>query len=83
MCRLSRLMGSKMTENNPEIANLNDANRPQKLADTLGHIYDNEWTDAYTCLLDEEIMTDRKSIEILLDILQVSIYVVTMYTVKY
>ena len=76
-------MGSKMTENNPEIANLNDANRPQKLADTLGYIYDNEWTDAYTCLLDEENMTDRKSIEILLDILQVSIYVATMDTVKY
>jgi hypothetical protein len=45
-------MGSKMVENNPQIANLNDANRPQKLADVLGNIYDNEWTDVYTYLQD-------------------------------
>jgi hypothetical protein len=49
----------------------------------LGNIYDNEWTEAYTYLLDVEKMTDRKGIEILLDILQVSIYVVTMEIVKY
>lgn len=72
LSRLSRLMGSKMVENNPQIANLNDANRPQKLADTLGYIYDNEWTDAYTHLLDVENISDRNSIEILLDILQVA-----------
>ena len=72
LSRLSRMMGSKMVENNPQIANLNDANRPQKLADVLGNIYDNEWTEAYTYLLDVEKMTDRKGIEILLDILQVT-----------
>ena len=83
MCRLSGMMGNKMMENNPQIADLNDANRPQKLADVLGNIYDNEWTEAYTYLLDVEKMTDRKSVEILLDILQVSIYVVTMETIKY
>jgi hypothetical protein len=52
---------------------MSDANRPQKLADVLGNIYDNEWTDVYTYLQDEEKISDRKGIEILLDILQVSI----------
>ena len=80
---MSGMMGSKMMENNPQIADLNDANRPQKLADVLGNIYDNDWTNAYTYLLDVEKMTDRKVVEILLDILQVSIYVVTMEMVKY
>jgi hypothetical protein len=36
----------KMTEGNPNIANLGDPNRPTKIAEVYSEIYDNEWTDA-------------------------------------
>jgi hypothetical protein len=44
--RLSKLAGNKMTEGNPNIANLGDPNRPTKIAEVYSEIYDNEWTDA-------------------------------------
>ena len=31
---------------NPNIVDLSDNNRPTKLAEVFGEIYDNEWTDA-------------------------------------
>ncbi|XP_063413239.1 uncharacterized protein LOC134695757 isoform X2 [Mytilus trossulus] len=44
--RLSNVAGSLLTDNNPNITDLNDSNRPTKLAEKLGKIYDDEWTDA-------------------------------------
>jgi hypothetical protein len=44
--RLSKLAGNKMTEGNPNIANLGDPNRPTKVAEIYSEIYENEWTDA-------------------------------------
>lgn len=43
--RLSKLAGNKMTEGNPNIANLGDPYRPTKIAEIYSEIYDNEWTD--------------------------------------
>lgn len=40
------MAGSLPTDNNPNITDLNDPNRPTKLAEKLGKIYDDEWTDA-------------------------------------
>lgn len=45
--RLSRSMGDKLTDSNPDIADLSDKNRPTKLAERYQEIYDNEWTDAF------------------------------------
>jgi len=42
---LSSAAGSRLTDNNPNIANLHDPNRPMKLADKFNRIYDDEWTD--------------------------------------
>ncbi|XP_076117424.1 uncharacterized protein LOC143085126 isoform X2 [Mytilus galloprovincialis] len=44
--RLSNVAGSLLTDNNPNITDLNDPNRPVKLAEKLAKIYDDEWTDA-------------------------------------
>lgn len=49
--RLSKLAGNKMTEGNPNIANLGDPNRPTKIAEVYSEIYDNEWTDTLDCCL--------------------------------
>lgn len=44
--RLSQVAGFRLTDNNPNITDLNDPNRPVKLGERLSKIYDDEWTDA-------------------------------------
>ena len=36
---------ARLTDNNPNITNLHDPNRPMKLAEKFNKIYDYEWTD--------------------------------------
>ena len=36
-----------MTDNNPNVADLSDENRPTKLAERYSEIYDNQWTNAF------------------------------------
>ncbi|XP_069130513.1 DNA ligase 1-like isoform X3 [Argopecten irradians] len=48
--RFSKLASAKMTEGNPNIADLSDPNRPTNLATKYKELYDNEWTNAYETL---------------------------------
>lgn len=66
--RLSSIASAKLTYNNPNIADLSDRNRPQKLGEMFGELYDNEWTDAVDRLTD--IMEEKKAIILLRDVLQ-------------
>ncbi|XP_053399685.1 DNA ligase 1-like isoform X2 [Mercenaria mercenaria] len=50
LCRLSEMAGRRLTDNNPNIADLSDLNRPTKLAEKYAELYDNDWTDAYSYL---------------------------------
>lgn len=45
--RLSKLLSQKLTDNNPNIADLSDKNRPTKLAERYTELYDNQWTNAF------------------------------------
>lgn len=69
LTRLSKEMGTKLNDNNPDIADLSDPNRATKLAEMYSEIYDNEWTDAL-----EELETygnkEETSIRMLLDIVK-------------
>ncbi|XP_056013044.1 centrosomal protein of 128 kDa-like isoform X2 [Ostrea edulis] len=56
--RLSEIAGAKVTEGNPSIKDLSDPNRPIKLAERFGEIYDGPWTD-----LLEECTKQAKSSE--------------------
>lgn len=47
---LSKMAADKLLFNNPAIADLNDQNRPTKLAEMYGELYDNEWTNAFEAL---------------------------------
>ncbi|XP_060552378.1 uncharacterized protein LOC132713721 [Ruditapes philippinarum] len=67
--RLSRMMGNKLGDNNPDIADLSDKNRPTKLAEKNTELYDNEWTDAYEVFLNH-YKTEKQTIEKLLEMLQ-------------
>lgn len=66
--RLSSIASAKLTYNNPNIADLSDRNRPQKLGEMFGELYDNEWTDAIDHLT--EIMEEKNAIVLLRDVLQ-------------
>jgi hypothetical protein len=40
------MAGDKLTKGNPAITDLGDPDRPMKIAEKYGELYDNEWTDA-------------------------------------
>lgn len=66
--RLSSVMGHKLTDNNPNIADLSDRDRPTKLAEKFAELYDNQWSDAFE-ELQKSFSSDEQIIEILLEIL--------------
>ncbi|XP_052078580.1 uncharacterized protein LOC127716432 isoform X2 [Mytilus californianus] len=57
--RLSSVAGSMLTENNPNITDLNDPNRATKLAEKWCKIYDDEWTDALEALEKQYLKKKR------------------------
>ncbi|KAH3838529.1 hypothetical protein DPMN_111939 [Dreissena polymorpha] len=68
--RLSKLMGRKMTHNNPAIADLSDFNRPEKLGQRYSELYDNQWTDAFGTLQeDPSFEDDTQILDMLLKVL--------------
>ncbi|XP_053399057.1 trichohyalin-like [Mercenaria mercenaria] len=66
--RLSESMGAKLTDNNPNIADLSDKNRPTKLAERFQEIYDNEWTDAFEVIAEDKY-DEEKTVSVLFSIL--------------
>lgn len=68
--RLSQLAGAKLTEGNPNIADLSDKNRPTNLAEHFSELYDNEWTDALEEMTDTESKSEEEGIKILFDIVK-------------
>ncbi|XP_033742796.1 uncharacterized protein LOC117329155 [Pecten maximus] len=66
LIRLSAVAGNKLRDNNPDITDLSDPNRPMKLAEKVSELYDNEWTNAMENL--ENDMEEKDAIEVLLDI---------------
>lgn len=71
--RLSKIAGSKLTSNNPDIADLSDDNRPTKLAEKFSQLYDDAWTDSLEELTEVETkLDDTVAISFLLRIVMVS-----------
>ncbi|KAH3806405.1 hypothetical protein DPMN_134726 [Dreissena polymorpha] len=67
-------MGQRLTDNNPNIKDLSDKNRPTKLAERYSELYDNEWTNAFKDL--NAIYNDeQKTIAMLPVILTVSTFI--------
>ncbi|XP_061184358.1 uncharacterized protein LOC133192358 [Saccostrea echinata] len=69
LTRLSKEMGNKLNDKNPNITDLSDSNRPTKIAEKYNELYDNEWTDALEHL-SQEIYTEESAIVELLDCIQ-------------
>ncbi|XP_062576345.1 myosin-9-like [Saccostrea cucullata] len=68
--RLSQLAGAKLTEGNPNIADLSDKNRPINLAEKFSELYDNEWTDALEEIMDNEKKSEEEGINVLFHIVK-------------
>ncbi|KAK3578295.1 hypothetical protein CHS0354_004202 [Potamilus streckersoni] len=71
LSRLSEIGAVRLLDNNPDLADLSDANRPEKLMEQFAEIYDNEWTYAFEYLIQTKELQDKDAIKELLRILQV------------
>ncbi|XP_060566871.1 uncharacterized protein LOC132725705 [Ruditapes philippinarum] len=69
LTRLSAIASAKLTDGNPNIADLSDVNRPTKLAEQYSELYDNEWTDAFGVINGGQ--TEEDACRILLDMFYV------------
>ena len=70
--RLSYHVALKLADNNPNIADLSDTNRPTNLAEKFLSLYDDEWTDAFDALQDKPGFEDEsKTIKQLLEFVMV------------
>ncbi|XP_052794074.1 uncharacterized protein LOC128227500 [Mya arenaria] len=68
LTRLSSLASSKLRDNNPNITDLSDQNRPTKIAEKMSELYDNEWTEAFDSL--EQSMDETDIIKSLFGVLK-------------
>ncbi|XP_045211918.2 uncharacterized protein LOC123563270 [Mercenaria mercenaria] len=70
--RLSAIMSSRLKDGNPNVADLNDQNRPTKIGEQFSELYDNQWTDAYDAIQTyfELQKNESEIIGLLLDILE-------------
>ncbi|WAR00422.1 hypothetical protein MAR_024794 [Mya arenaria] len=65
--RLSRMASDRLLDNNPNIADLSDANRPTKIAEQFSEFYDTEYTGAFEKLLELN-MTEVEATNLLFNI---------------
>ncbi|XP_052793985.1 putative uncharacterized protein MYH16 isoform X5 [Mya arenaria] len=72
LTRLSSVTAARVLDGNPNIADLSDPQRPQKIGEQLSQVYDDQWTDASENLEKLE-MEEEKILKTLLDLL-VTIY---------
>jgi len=64
-------MSQKLTDNNPNIADLSDKNRPTKLSERFSELYDNQWTDAFENIDNGD---EVETIRVLRELLEVVYY---------
>jgi len=63
--RLSKIMGDKLTKDNPNVVNLSDKNRPSKLGEMYSELYDDQWTNAYEALTTNGDYSELEALETL------------------
>ena len=66
---MSEAAGNKLRENNPNIADLSDMNRPTSLADKFNSLYTDEYTDAMEVI--ERSMDEAGAVHVMLEWLKV------------
>ncbi|XP_060600428.1 uncharacterized protein LOC132753897 isoform X3 [Ruditapes philippinarum] len=69
--RLSAIISNRVRDNNPDIVDLSDPNRPEKIAGMYSELYSNQWTDAYEVLESTFKNNENKIFQFLVDILKI------------
>jgi hypothetical protein len=75
---VSEIAGARVTEGNPSITDLSGPNRPIKLAERFGELYDGPWTDLLEAFMKqaknskEEDKLENEAIKEMLILLKVS-----------
>ena len=70
-------MSSRLRDGNPNVVDLSDQNRPNKLGEQFSELYDNQWTNAYDAIEHFFVMDTKDEseiIRILLNILEVNMF---------
>lgn len=66
--RLSKMVGDKIRDGNPDITDLSDPNRPTEIGKNFSELYDNEWSDAFE---EMNLKDDDRRVRTLLLIMEV------------
>ncbi|KAK3578298.1 hypothetical protein CHS0354_004205 [Potamilus streckersoni] len=69
LTRLSQISSAQLTEGNPNIADLSDPNRQDKLAEQMSELYDNQWTESFQVLCETRRLQEELAINLLLKII--------------
>ncbi|XP_061164447.1 uncharacterized protein LOC133173478 [Saccostrea echinata] len=68
--RLSSFASKQLLAGNPNMADLSDKNRPTKIGEKFGSLYDEEWSDAYDAFQTQLRYTEEECLRVLLRILR-------------
>ncbi|XP_062613096.1 uncharacterized protein LOC134274867 [Saccostrea cucullata] len=68
--RLSSFASKQLLAGNPNMADLSDKNRPTKIGEKLGSLYDEEWSDAYDAFHTQLKYNEEDCLRVLLRILR-------------
>ncbi|KAK3580470.1 hypothetical protein CHS0354_035514 [Potamilus streckersoni] len=82
LTRLSQISAMKFIDGNPNITDLSDPNRPDKLAEQFSELYDNQWTDSFQVLCERLSLSDEDAIKVLLKIMM-TVYDLCRQQVEY
>ena len=67
---MSAALGARLTDDNPNITDLSDSNRPTKIGESYSELYDNEWTVALEAIVGRG-HSERDAVRMLHDVLVV------------
>ncbi|XP_062621113.1 uncharacterized protein LOC134282722 [Saccostrea cucullata] len=71
--RLSKIASDKLTDGNPNFADLSDRNRPTKIGEKFGLVYDEEWSEAFEEIKTNQKKDDVETYNILMQIVKIGI----------
>lgn len=70
-CRLSSFASKQLLAGNPNMADLSDKNRPTKIGEKFGLLFDEEWSEAFESFNEKLRFPEEECLRVLSKILRV------------
>lgn len=64
------MASQRLTEGNPQIADLSDPNRPTEVGKQFSELYDNEWSDAFEELTLKQDVEKIRALNLIMEVSQ-------------